>query len=102
MQMCFLKCSLDNIYLNYKEKNYAIKVNDLFNEDEEKTINYLKTILENNDIKKVSHAVKNAYTALNKKGIKLQGVKFDTEIAAYLIDSAQSEYSLETLIRYKS
>ena len=94
----FSKISLENIYLNYKEKNYAIKVIDLFNEDEEKTINYLKTILENNDIKKISHAVKNAYTALNKKGIVLQGIKFDTELAAYLINSAQSEYSLETLI----
>jgi len=94
----FSKISLNNIYLNYKEKNYAIKVIDLFNEDEEKAINYLKTILENIEIKKVSHSLKNAYTALNKKGIVLQGVKFDTELAAYLINSAQSEYSLETLI----
>jgi len=94
----FSKISLNNIYLNYKEKNYLIKVTELFNEDEEKAINYLKTMLENNDIKKVSHGVKNAYTALNKKGIKLQGIKFDTEIAAYLLDSAKSEYSLETLM----
>jgi len=94
----FSKITLNNIYLNYKEKNYAIKVIDLFNEDEEKAINYLKTLLENNEIKKVSHSLKNAYTALNKKGIVLQAVKFDTELAAYLINSAQSEYSLETLI----
>ena len=90
--------SLNNIYINYKEKNYLIKVVDLFNEDEKKAISYLKTLLENDDIKKVSHAVKNAYTALNKMGIKLRGVKFDTELAAYLLDSAKSEYSLETLI----
>ena len=94
----FSKITLDNIYLNYREKNYYIKVTDLFKEDEEKTISYLKTVLENNDIKKVSHSVKNAYTALNKSGIKLQGIKFDIEIAAYLLDSARSEYSLETLI----
>ena len=94
----FSKISVNNIYLNYKEKNYLIMVTDLFNEDEEKTISYLKTILESNDIKKVSHGVKNAYTALNKKGIKLQGVKFDTELGAYLLDSAKKEYSLETLI----
>lgn len=94
----FSKINIGNIYLNYKEKNYAIKLIDLFNEDEQETINCLKTLFENNDIKKVSHALKNAYTALNKKGIVLQGVKFDTEIAAYLINSAQSEYSLETLI----
>ncbi|MBU3189775.1 DNA polymerase I [Clostridium bowmanii] len=94
----FSKISVENIYLSYKEKNYCIKVSDLFNEDEEKTISYLKPMLENNDLKKVSHSVKNAYTALNKKGIVLQGIKFDTELAAYLISSAQSEYSLETLI----
>lgn len=94
----FSKIALDNIYLNYREKNYLIKVSDLFKEDEEKAISYLKTILENNDIKKVSHSVKNAYTALNKNGIKLHGIKFDTEIAAYLLDSAKSEYSLETLM----
>jgi len=94
----FSKMCVDNIYLNYKEKNYVIKVDDLFKEDEEKTINYLKIVLENKDIKKVSHAVKNAYTALNKKGIKLRGVQFDTELAAYLLNSAKKEYSLETLI----
>ncbi|MGH4125928.1 MAG: DNA polymerase I [Clostridium sp.] len=93
----FSEISLNNIYLSYKEKNYAIKVSELFNEDEEKTISYLKTMLENKDIKKVGHSLKNAYTALNKKGIVLQAVKFDTELAAYLINSAQSEYSLETL-----
>jgi len=94
----FSKMCVDNIYLNYKEKNYLIKVDDLFKEDEEKTINHLKTILESTDIKKVTHGVKNAYTALNKKGIKLQGVQFDTELAAYLLDSAKKEYSLETLM----
>jgi len=94
----FSKISVENIYLSYKEKNYCIKFDDLFNEDEEKTISYLKPMLENNAIKKVSHSVKNAYTALNKVGIMLQTVKFDTELAAYLINSAQSEYSLETLI----
>ncbi|MBZ9624723.1 DNA polymerase I [Clostridium sp. FP2] len=94
----FSKITLNNIYLSYKEKNYAIKVIDLFNEDEEKAIGYLKTLLESKDIKKVSHSLKNAYTALNKKGIVLEAVKFDTELSAYLINSAQSEYSLETLI----
>ncbi|MGV8984196.1 DNA polymerase I [Clostridium sp.] len=94
----FSKISVENIYLSYEEKNYCIKANDLFNEDEEKTISYLKPMLENNDLKKVSHSVKNAYTALNKKGIELRAVKFDTELAAYLISSAQKEYSLETLI----
>ncbi|WP_298837652.1 DNA polymerase I [Clostridium sp.] len=94
----FSKMCLNNIYINYKEKNYLIKLDDLFKEDEEETISCLKTILESNDIKKVSHAVKNAYTALNKKGIKLHGIKFDTELAAYLLDSAKKEYSLETLM----
>jgi len=94
----FSKMCINNIYINYKEKNYVIKVIDLFNEDEEKTIKQLKALFESVDIKKVSHAIKNAYTALNKKGIVLQGVEFDAEIAAYLINSAQSEYSLESLI----
>ncbi|MCB2288709.1 DNA polymerase I [Clostridium sp. CS001] len=94
----FSKITLNNIYLNYMGKNYLIKVAELFTEDKEKTINYLKTLLENNNIKKVSHSIKNAYTALSKYGIKLQGVKFDIELAAYLLDSAQNEYSLQTLI----
>jgi len=94
----FTKISINNIYLNYKEKNYLIKVTDLLDKDEQKTIKYLKAMLGSNDIKKVSHSVKNAYTALNKKGIKLQGIQFDTELAAYLLNSAQKEYSLETLM----
>lgn len=94
----FSKISLNNIYINYNEENYCIMLEDLFNEDKEKTINYLKILLENKDIKKIGHSIKNAFTALNKIGIKLQAVEFDTELAAYLLDSAKSEYSLETLI----
>ncbi|MGH4051050.1 MAG: DNA polymerase I [Clostridium sp.] len=94
----FSKMCVDNIYINYKEKNYIVKVNELFEENEEKTINNLKAIFESTDIKKVTHNVKSAYTALNKKGIKLHGMQFDTELAAYLLDSAKKEYSLETLI----
>jgi DNA polymerase-1 len=94
----FSKMRVDNIYLSYDEKNYCIKLTDLFKEDEEKAKKYLKIILEDNDIKKITHAVKNAYAAFNKIGVVLKGIEFDTEIAAYLLDSAKSDYCLETLI----
>lgn len=94
----FSKQRLDKIYINFKEEIYMIHLESLYEENREKTITLLRDILENPNTKKVTHSAKYSYSSLVKVGVNLQGVIFDTEMAAYLIDSSKSEYSLKTLV----
>lgn len=95
----YSKSSIDRIYLNSQEKNYALYFNQMLEVDEKTLIEILKAIFENEAIEKNGHDNKPGYLLLNKLGIKLKGVAFDTQMAAYLIDSSKGEYKLTTLIQ---
>jgi DNA polymerase I len=95
----YSKSRIDRIYLNSQEKNYALYFNQMLEEDEKTLIEILKAIFENEAIEKNGHDNKPGYLLLNKLGIKLKGVAFDTQMAAYLIDSSKGEYKLTTLIQ---
>ena len=60
-------------------------------------IETLKPILENKDIKKTGHDLKYLKVLLSNYGIELQGIGFDTMLAAYLLDPAKTKYSLPDL-----
>lgn len=94
----YSKLEIEYIFIIHNSKYYIINISELMSKDPNETIKVLKTLFENEEIKKVSHGLKNVYTALNKLNIDLKSVEFDSEIAAYLIDSSKSEYSLKTLI----
>jgi len=94
----YSKLEIEYIFIIHNSKYYIINISELMSKDPNETIKVLKTLFENKEIKKVSHGLKNVYTALNKLNIDLKSVEFDSEIAAYLIDSSKSEYSLKTLI----
>ncbi|MBU5485556.1 DNA polymerase I [Clostridium sp. MSJ-11] len=95
----FSKSLIENIYLNNKDNNYLINLRSILEEDDKTSIECLKKIFENEEIKKVCHDVKVPYTILYKMGIDLKSVIFDTKIAAYLVDSSRGDYELNTLIR---
>ena len=57
----------------------------------------LSAILENPRIKKVSHDLKKLKNSLANEGIKLEGLFFDTMIAAYLLNAANPQYALGDL-----
>lgn len=57
----------------------------------------LKKILADPKIKKVSHNLKKIKVALAKEGVALEGLHFDTMIAAYLLNPSQSNYGLEAV-----
>jgi len=57
----------------------------------------LKAVLEDPKIKKVSHDLKKIKLALNRQNIRLEGMFFDTMIAAYLLNPSESDYSLTDL-----
>lgn len=92
----FSTIEVKNIFLCDGDKNYLLNCETLLNNEEGKLA--LKEIFENEKLKKNSHNVKNAITALRKIGIEFKGLRFDSSIGAYLLDSSKGKYALETLI----
>ena len=94
----YSKIELDKLYLNYGDKISLIDFKIITMENQEEAINTLKAFMENEKISKVIHDGKNLVTVLVKMGIEIKEFIFDTVVSAYLIDSAKSNYPLETLI----
>lgn len=79
------------VHLSFGGDFYSLAISD----------GYLQTVLEEPTIKKISHNLKEAKLALLKNSINLQGLYFDTMLAAYLLDSSLPEYGLpELAFRY--
>jgi DNA polymerase-1 len=57
----------------------------------------LRVILEDAQIKKVSHDLKRIKISLHKEDINLEGLYFDTMVAAYLLNPSKSEYDLASV-----
>ena len=91
----YSKIELNKLYLSFNENSYVINYSDL---NSNEAYNLLKDLMENKNIKKVIHGAKSLITILNKLDINIEEFIFDTEIAAYLINSARSSYDLLTLI----
>ena len=94
----YSKIELDKLYLSYGEKVNLIDFKIITMENATEAINTLKSFMENHKIAKVIHDGKNLVTILTKMNIEIKEFIFDTVVAAYLIDSAKSNYPLETLI----
>ncbi|MFA5114445.1 MAG: DNA polymerase I [Candidatus Omnitrophota bacterium] len=56
-----------------------------------------KEVLSRSDIPKTGHDLKGIKVTLQKKGISLAGLYFDTMVAAYLINPGRGSYGLEDL-----
>lgn len=92
------KTSIDKLYISNKENNYVINITEFLNENKEEVIVLLREIFTKSNIEVISHSVKHIYTSLINLGIRPRDIKFDVEIAAYLVDPGKKEYSLKTLI----
>lgn len=64
---------------------------------EETFLKGFKGILENESIKKYGHDTKNLIVYLKTKGIRLEGLGFDTMIAAYIINPSRDTYTVSQL-----
>ena len=60
-------------------------------------INFIKKILEDNNIKKIGYKLKEDYILLKENNIDLSGIYYDIAIAAYIINPTESKYLLENL-----
>ena len=87
---------IEQILMSINNKNYILNMKELINDSN--CVGILRELFESYNIKKYSYSVKNAITALRKLDIEFNNIKFDTEIAAYLIDSSKGEYPLIDLI----
>lgn len=57
----------------------------------------IKDVLENENIQKISHCSKSHIVYLKEKEIDFKGLKFDTEIAGYILDSSLNNYTIENI-----
>ena len=87
-----IKKQIKSIYIYIDNTVYEIKINT-----NEEFISYFKTIFENENIQKYSYRLNETYVLLMQNGIYLKGIKFDTEIAAYLLNPSNGKYKLDEL-----
>ena len=87
-----IKKQIKSIYIYIDNTVYEIK----FNTNEE-FISYFKTIFENENIQKYSYRLNETYVLLMQNGIYLKEIKFDTEIAANLLNPSNGKYKLDEL-----
>jgi len=60
-------------------------------------INKLKPVLENQSIRKIGQNIKYEMVVLNKYGVELNGIYFDSMLAAHLLDSSRQSFKLDKL-----
>lgn len=88
----YSKIELDKLYINYGDKVSLIDFKLINMENSNEAINLLKAFMEDEKIEKVIQDGKNLVTILTKHNIEVKKFIFDTVVAAYLIDSAKSNY----------
>ena len=96
----YSKLELEYLILGEENTGNCINFKDISSENKEEAIKSLKTLMEDENIKKVIHDGKNFVTFLNKYKIEIKGFEFDTAIAAYLIDSSKSKYEILELVNH--
>ncbi len=63
----------------------------------ELVLEQLRPVLENPDIKKIGQNIKYDWLVLNRHGISLEGVSFDTMVASYLINPSKRAHNLDQI-----
>lgn len=59
----------------------------------------LRPVIEDEECRKIGQNLKYELVVLDRYGLKLKGISFDTMIAAHMIDSSRNSYSLDELSR---
>ncbi len=65
--------------------------------DVEQAVERMREMLQSPKVKKVGHCLKKDWVMAANRDIRLNGIDFDAELAAYTIDPTRSNYGLETL-----
>lgn len=95
----FSKLFLNYFILTLQDgRNFVVYVSRLLELERNKTIEAMRYIFSEPDLKKVGFDMKNTFTALKKLDVEVEGIIFDIKLAAYIIDSSKGEYVLINLI----
>lgn len=62
------------------------------------TQEFLKEIFENKEIEKYGHNLTQDYIILKQKGITMENIKFDTMVAAYILNPTNNKYEIPMLL----
>ena len=87
-----IKKELETISIIIENIVYYISIDNLDNFTKS-----FKTIFEDENIEKISYKLGEDYVVLKEHGIELKNLKFDVEIAAYLLNPTASKYIIESL-----
>ncbi|MDR3595159.1 DNA polymerase I [Clostridium sp.] len=96
----YSKLELEYLILGEENIGTIINFKEISLGNKEEALGALRTLMEDENIKKVIHDGKNFVTFLNKNKIEIRGFDFDTAIAAYLIDSSKSKYEILELVNH--
>lgn len=94
----FSTIEIDKLYIAFENKSVIINISEIMLYEKEALIETLRAFMESNNKFKVIHDVKALITVLSKYNININGLIFDTSIAAYLIDSSKGKYELKDTI----
>ncbi|MCQ4923697.1 DNA polymerase I [Tissierella carlieri] len=93
----------NNNYIEDKIVALGIKTQDVptkiiyLQEDKKNFIDSFKSIFEDKSIEKIGHNLKSDIVILSRLGIKIDNITFDSMIAQYLINPAQSSYTINEI-----
>ncbi|MCW6111665.1 DNA polymerase I [Clostridium sporogenes] len=93
----FSKSRIKILYVSFKDEVYRIDFETLLKDTKEEFIEVCKEIFESKEIKKITYDSKNPRTVIRKLGIEFNGINFDINLAAYLIDPVRKEYEISSL-----
>ncbi|MBL7080987.1 MAG: DNA polymerase I [Candidatus Omnitrophica bacterium] len=85
------------LYMNEEGLTVYLPESDSFLELEKGSLKSIEPVLRDPKIKKIGHNLKDIFLRLARHNIALEGLGFDTMIAAYLLNPSRSDYSLESL-----
>lgn len=83
-----------------KEKgiSYYVPIRHKTGQNVEDALYILKEVLEDPNIKKIGHNLKQDILLLRQEGINLKGILYDIMLASYLLNPNRSDHTLETIV----
>ena len=89
-----IKQKISSISIYNKEQNtvyYIKKENEQFSE-------FLKDVFEDENIEKIGYGLNSTYIILKQMAIDIKNLKYDIEIASYILDMTKGKYPIDDII----
>ena len=84
----------DILGIGIYEKNGNIIYTKLFNKED---VLKLKNIMEDESISKISYNIKEDYVLLKEYGINLKGIKYDADVASYILNPTNTKHTIKDI-----